>query len=75
MQTFFTKRMQLICRRMLFFIYQIIKCLKRIIKRKYRLRKEEMCIIGDQLVTDIRGGNSYDVLTILVDPLAKEEFI
>ena len=43
------------------------------VQKDYGFKKEEMCIIGDQLVTDIRGGNSYDVLTILVDPLAKEE--
>ena len=43
------------------------------VQKKYGYEKSEMCIIGDQLITDIKGGNKYDVLTILVDPLAKEE--
>ena len=43
------------------------------VQKKYNFKKEEMCIIGDQLVTDIKGGNKYEVLTILVDPLSKEE--
>ena len=43
------------------------------VQKDYGFKKEEMCIIGDQLITDIKGGNNYDVLTILVDPLAKEE--
>ncbi len=40
-----------------------------IIKRKYRLRKEEMCIIGDQMLTDVLAGNRFHIKTILVDPL------
>ena len=45
----------------------------RIVKRKYNFEKEEMCIIGDQLMTDIKGGNKYNILTILVDPLSEKE--
>lgn len=45
----------------------------RAIKNKYNFTKDEMCIIGDQLMTDICGGNKYGIYTILVDPLAKEE--
>ena len=40
-----------------------------IIKRKYRLKKEEMCIIGDQMLTDVLAGNRFHIKTILVDPL------
>lgn len=35
--------------------------------------KEEMCIIGDQLMTDILGGNRFGCYTILVDPLGKKD--
>ena len=39
------------------------------IKRKYKLKKKEMVIIGDQIVTDIFAGNKFRIKTILVDPL------
>ena len=32
-----------------------------------------MCIIGDQLVTDILSGKKYNIMTILVDPLGKKD--
>ena len=35
--------------------------------------KREMCIIGDQLMTDILGGNRFGCYTILVDPLGKKD--
>lgn len=41
--------------------------------KKYNLQKEEMAIIGDQLVTDILAGNSYGISTVLVDPLGKKD--
>ena len=44
-----------------------------IIKRKYRLRKEEMCIIGDQMLTDVLAGNRFHIKTILVDPLGNKD--
>ena len=43
------------------------------LKRKHHLQKEEMVLIGDQLVTDILSGNSYQIETILVDPLGKKD--
>ena len=45
------------------------------IMKKYRLAKEEICIIGDQLFTDILGGNRVGIITCLVDPLTNEDFI
>lgn len=45
----------------------------RIIGKKYNLEKKEMCMIGDQIVTDITGGNCYDIFTILVDPLGTKD--
>lgn len=43
------------------------------IRKKYHLSKEEMCMIGDQIITDIYGGNRYHMFTILVDPLGKKD--
>ena len=43
------------------------------IKKKYNLKRSEMAMIGDQLVTDIFGANMYKMYTILVDPLAKKD--
>ena len=43
--------------------------------KKYQLKKEEVCIIGDQLFTDILGGNRVGIMTCLVEPLTKEDFI
>ena len=43
------------------------------IKKKHALLKSEMCIIGDQLMTDVLGGNRYGIYTILVDPLSNDE--
>lgn len=34
---------------------------------------EEMCMIGDQVMTDILGGNRFGCYTILVDPLGKKD--
>jgi HAD superfamily phosphatase (TIGR01668 family) len=38
-------------------------------------RPEETAVIGDQVLTDIWGGNRCGLLTILVDPLSPREFI
>lgn len=43
------------------------------IKMKYKLFKKEMCIIGDQIVTDIVAGNRFHIKTILVDPLGEKD--
>ena len=43
------------------------------IRKKYGFQKQEMCMIGDQLVTDIYGGNRYGMFTILVDPLGNKD--
>jgi len=44
-----------------------------VIKKKYHLKKKEMCIIGDQIVTDILAGNRFRIKTILVDPLGEKD--
>ncbi len=43
------------------------------IKNKYHLKKPEMCMIGDQLLTDILSGNLFGSCTVLVDPLGKKD--
>ena len=48
------------------------KALRKICK-KYKLKKNEICMIGDQLVTDILAGNRFHAKTILVDPLGKKD--
>ena len=39
------------------------------ILKKYHLKKDEVAIIGDQLLTDIKGGNKIGITTILVKPI------
>lgn len=43
------------------------------VRKKYRCKKSEMCMIGDQMMTDILSGNLYSIYTILVDPLGKKD--
>lgn len=43
------------------------------IKHNYHLKKKEMVIIGDQIVTDILAGKRFKIMTILVDPLGKKD--
>ncbi|NLL18862.1 MAG: YqeG family HAD IIIA-type phosphatase [Clostridia bacterium] len=39
------------------------------------LKPEEVAVIGDQVFTDVLGGNRSELLTILVVPLSTREFI
>lgn len=41
----------------------------------YNYQKKEVCIIGDQLFTDILGGNRIGIKTCLVNPITKEDFL
>lgn len=43
------------------------------IKRKYRFKKDEMIMIGDQLMTDILSGKKFGIKTILVDPIGVKD--
>lgn len=38
---------------------------------KNHLNENQLAIIGDQIVTDIKGGNNVGITTILVNPLTK----
>ena len=39
------------------------------------IKAEETAVIGDQIFTDIYGGNKLNMFTILVKPIATKEFI
>lgn len=41
--------------------------------RILKAKKEETCIIGDQIFTDILGGNRIGITTILVEPIDSNE--
>ena len=48
------------------------KRLTRIISKRYNFSNNEVCIIGDQLVTDIKLGNKVGYYTVLTDPLGED---
>lgn len=43
--------------------------------KKMNLPSNSVAVIGDQLFTDILGGNCAGLFTILVNPLSKDEFV
>ena len=43
--------------------------------KENNLKYEECAAIVDQLYTDIKGANNLGILSILVDPISKHEFI
>lgn len=43
----------------------------RYILKKYNYKRNEIAAIGDQLLTDIQGGNKIGITTILVNPLSE----
>ncbi|WP_433743272.1 YqeG family HAD IIIA-type phosphatase [Falsibacillus pallidus] len=58
------------------FIFQARKPMGRAFKRALKsmdLKKEETVVIGDQLLTDVLGGNRSGFYTILVVPVAKSD--
>ena len=40
--------------------------------RRYGLKPRQVCLVGDQIFTDIVGGNLKGVLTVLVEPFEPE---
>ena len=48
------------------------KRLVRVINKRYDFNNNEICIIGDQLVTDIKLGNKVGYYTVLTDPLGED---
>ena len=58
------------------FLYNAMKPFGRGFKRALALldeKKENTVIIGDQLFTDILGGNNFGIKTILVEPIDNKE--
>ncbi len=41
------------------------------VMKNYKCEENEMAIIGDQIVTDIKGGNRVGIFSILVNPISK----
>ena len=41
---------------------------------EYKFLQSEVAIIGDQITTDIFGGNRMGIFTILIKPISNEEF-
>jgi HAD superfamily phosphatase (TIGR01668 family) len=42
---------------------------------KYSYNQSEVVIIGDQIMTDVVGGNTVGITTILTNPMSKKELI
>lgn len=45
------------------------------IMEEYQFSQEEVACIGDQLITDIQGGNKAGITTILVNPIGTREYL
>lgn len=45
------------------------------VMENHRLTENEVAIIGDQIMTDVVGGNNVGITTILVNPLENKDFI
>lgn len=43
------------------------------IQKKYNVKKKEMVMIGDQIITDVLAGKRFHIMTVLVDPLGKKD--
>lgn len=41
--------------------------------KKFNLENKQLAMVGDQLFTDILGGNRYGCYTILVDPINRDD--
>lgn len=41
--------------------------------KQYKYNENDIAIIGDQLMTDIKGGNKVGITTILVDPVKESD--
>lgn len=47
---------------------------KKVLK-KYKIKRNKIACIGDQLFTDIKGANKMQIFSILVDPISNKESI
>ena len=73
----FKKRVSLMCKDLpcdyFYNLCKPFKKLKRLLINKYHINMNEVCIIGDQIITDIFLGNRIGSLSILVDPLGEKD--
>ncbi len=44
------------------------------IQKEFGIKPENIAVVGDQIFTDIIGGNRCKMFTILVDPIERKEF-
>lgn len=49
------------------------KKIKKFIDKRYHIKMENTCIIGDQIVTDIFMGNRLGMYNILIDPISNKD--
>lgn len=42
--------------------------------KEYKYKENEIACIGDQLLTDVLGGNKVGITTILVNPISKRDY-
>lgn len=45
----------------------------KIVEKRYNLPKESLIMVGDQLITDIRGANSAGIRSVLVKPIVQTD--
>lgn len=60
------------------FIYKAKKPLKKGFREALKmlgLSANQVAVVGDQVMTDVLGGNRHGMYTILVDPIGQKEFI
>lgn len=46
-----------------------------IVLRENKYNESEVAIIGDQILTDVKGGNKVGIMTVLVNPMSNKEMI
>lgn len=60
------------------YYYSAKKPLKKVflhLLNKYKLDTNEICLIGDQIMTDVFGANRINIVSILVEPLASRDIL
>lgn len=44
------------------------------IMKIYNLKPNEICAVGDQLLTDIYGANNLDITSVLINPISPKDY-
>lgn len=44
------------------------------VKETLKIKEENIAVVGDQIFTDVMGGNRCNMFTILVDPITKKDY-